>query len=187
MSARKISLASALASLAIALAVQTAANAQAQGQGNFADPNYVPGADNPSLRIPRGPGSDLRGPMDNGYIQPNASLPAPANYGAPAQGGYGAPAQGGYGAPAQGGYGAPAQGGYGAQSQGSYGQPGADPNAYQDPNAVQPYPNKYQKSKKGGGGGKSGVGLVVGGPAKAATTSVGVTGKAVKEVFKAIF
>jgi hypothetical protein len=184
MSARQIFLASALASLAIVLAVQTAANAQAPGPGNFADPNYVPGADNPSLRIPRGAAGDLRPAMDNSYAsQPNASLPAPASYGAPAQGGYSAPAQGGYGAPAQGGYGAPAQGGYGAPAQGNYAQPGADPNAMQDPNAVQPYPNKYQKSKKG----QSGVGMVVGGPVKAATTSVGVTGKAVKEVFKAIF
>lgn len=171
-----------MASLAIALTVQTAASAQAPGPGSYSDPNYVPGAGDPSLRIPR-TGNDLRGPMDNSYAQPNASLPAPAaaNYGAPAGGGYGAPAQGGYGAPAAGGYaGAPAQGG--------------DPNAYQDPNAVQPYPNKYQKSKHG----PSGVGMVVGGPAKAATTSVGVagegakyaiggTGKAVKEVFKAIF
>ncbi|MDR3616716.1 MAG: hypothetical protein P4L53_24375 [Candidatus Obscuribacterales bacterium] len=179
MSARKISLASALASLAIVLAVQTAANAQAPGPGNFADPNYVSGAGDPSLRIPRGAAGDLRPAMDNSYSpQPNASLPAPTSYGAPAQGGYGAPAQGGYGAPAQGGYGAPAQG--------NYAQPGADPNAIQDPNAVQPYPNKYQKSKKGGGG-PSGVGMVVGGPVKAATTSVGVTGKAVKEVLKAIF
>jgi hypothetical protein len=184
MSARQNSLASALASLAIVLAVQTAANAQAPGPGNFADPNYAPGANDPSLRIPRGAGGDLRPPMDNSYAQPNVSLPAPANYAAPAQGGYG---------------GAPAQGGYGAPVQGNYAQPGTDPNAYQDPNAVQPYPNKYQKSKKGGGGGgPSGIGMAVGGPAKAATTSVGLadkgaktvvggTGKAVKEVFKAIF